>query len=746
MGVRGMFRNIGGQLTGGVRVPDAEDAAAQIVAFSDSQRLSFLDSFERSGLSWFWATDELGRLIYLSPNAAACFEKDREIIGSSLAKLVETVEDSESESRGRPLSFLLSARTTFSEQAVRLIPDAESSAAGKIETWWALTGKPHFDEAKNFLGYRGSAKNITTTYQQLRDSSRAAAFDSLTGLANRHRMLTRLTAVLKAYRVEKRSCALLMLDLDRFKQVNDTLGHPAGDELLRQVAQRLQRIVPDDAEIGRLGGDEFQIIIPDKDDRGDLGDMANRIIQMISQPYSIEGSRAIIGTSIGIAIAPYDGIEPSELIKATDLALYAAKGGGRGQFRFYSNDLKELAEDRREIEEDLRDALARDELEMHYQPVVCSRTHMVKGFEALMRWNHPEHGAISPGVFIPIAEDSNLIDSLGEWALRRACSDAAKWPGELTLSVNVSAQQFANDSLPNVVANALSASGFPARQLELEITESVFMGDVGATDLMFKKLCKIGVKLALDDFGTGYSSLSYLRRAPFDKIKIDQSFVRGCTEEDNSNAAIITAIVSLARAMKMVTTAEGVEALDELNCIAALEADLVQGFIFSRAVPQAAVLEKLESGELRYEPVGPAKHRADRKTLFRRIGVIHEDHHYSVMLRDLSRSGARIEGLVDVPVGTQLVLDLGEGQLVVCTVQRSQDATQGLAFENNLVSDGAGGMCTRHRVSPYMLASAGMPLQALPPGHYAMPHQHGAQTTRPRFMQVDITAGSLRAG
>ncbi|QZH74989.1 MAG: EAL domain-containing protein [Erythrobacter sp.] len=741
-----MFRNFGGPLAGGLRVPDAENAVSQVVEFSDSQRLSFLDSFERSGLSWFWATDELGRLIYLSPNAAACFEKNRELIGAHLAKLVETVENNDGETRGRPLSFLLSARTTFSEQVVRLIPQAEASGSTKIETWWALTGKPHFDDAQNFLGYRGSAKNITATYQQLRDSSRAAAFDSLTGLANRHRMLTRLTTVLKAYRMEKRSCALLMLDLDRFKQVNDTLGHPAGDELLRQVAQRLQRIVPDDAEIGRLGGDEFQIIIPDKDDRGDLGDLANRIIQMISQPYSIEGSRAIIGTSIGIAIAPYDGIEPSELIKATDLALYAAKGGGRGQFRFYSNDLKESADDRREIEEDLRDALARGELEMHYQPVVCSRTHMVKGFEALMRWHHPDHGPVSPGVFIPIAEDSNLIDALGEWALRRACEDAAKWPGELTLSVNVSAQQFASDNLPTVVANALSSSGLPARQLELEITESVFMGDVTATDQMFKKLCKLGVKLALDDFGTGYSSLSYLRRAPFSKIKIDQSFVRGCTEEDNSNAAIITAIVSLARAMKMVTTAEGVEALDELKCISALEADLVQGFIFSRAVPQASVLEKLGSGELSYEPAGPARHRADRKTLFRRVGVIHEDHHYSVMLRDLSRSGARIEGLVDVPVGTQLVLDLGEGQLVVCTVKRSQDATQGLAFENLLVSDGAGGLCTRHRVSPYMLAAAGMPLQALPPGHYAMPNQHGGQATRPRFMQVDITAGSLRAG
>lgn len=745
MGVRGIFRNLSSNRADPVTVPDAEAAVARATVLDKSQRLAMFEALEATGIGWFWSTDEKGTLTYLSPSAMIQFCDDRPVIGEQLGKLVETVEGTDSEIRARPLSFLLSARTTFSEQPVRLATKGDG-VASHDEVWWALTGKPHFDSDQNFLGYRGSAKDITSTYQQQRDSSRAAAFDSLTGLANRHRMTRRLTAVLNAYRVEKRSCALLMLDLDRFKQVNDTLGHPAGDELLRQVSQRLQQIVPIEAEIGRLGGDEFQIILPDMDDRGTLGELANRIIQMVSQPYSIEGSRAIIGTSMGIAIAPYDGIEPNELIKATDLALYAAKGGGRGQFRFYSNDLKESADDRREIEEDLRDALAQGQLEMHYQPTVDAKTHDVRGFEALMRWHHPEHGPISPAIFIPIAEDSNLIDEMGEWALRQACSDAAKWPGELTVAVNVSAQQFGSDNLPEIVSNALSASGLPAKRLELEITESVFMGDVSATDQMFNKLRKIGVKLALDDFGTGYSSLAYLRRAPFDKIKIDQSFVRGCTKADNSNAAIITAIVSLAKAMNMVTTAEGVEALDELECIAGLNADLVQGFIFSRAVAQSDVLAKLETGELRYEAMGPAKHRADRKMLFRRVGVIHEDHHYTAMLRDLSRTGARIEGLVGVPVNTQLLLDLSEGQLVVGTVRWSQDATQGISFEIPLVSDGAGGLCTRHRVSPYMLAAAGMPLRALPAGNYSPPKDQGAPASNPQFMQVDVSASSLRAG
>jgi EAL domain-containing protein (putative c-di-GMP-specific phosphodiesterase class I) len=315
-----------------------------------------------------------------------------------------------------------------------------------------------------------------------------------------------------------------------------------------------------------------------------------------------------------MAIAPYDGVEPSDLIKSADLALYAAKGGGRGQYRFYSNDLKDSAQKRREIEEDLRDALSRGELQMHYQPVVRTVNNTVVGFEALMRWEHPERGAISPGVFIPIAEESNLINALGEWALRQACADAAQWPGELRVAVNVSAHQFNSESLPTMVANALATTGLKPRQLELEITESVFMGDKAAVDAMFAKLKKIGVKLSLDDFGTGYSSLGYLRKAPFDKIKIDQSFVRGSTEPDNSNSAIIAAIVSLAEALEMETTAEGVEAMDELDLVRKRRATNIQGFIYSRAVSQSQVMEKLADGNFVYEPSGPPKQRSQRRT------------------------------------------------------------------------------------------------------------------------------------
>ena len=737
MVMRGMLRNLGARGTGSSRASGAGDNAPII---DERQRLAMLDAFEEEEIGWFWATDSENRLIYLSPSAARRFAADREVLGQALCTGVVSVPSEGEERSERPLSFLLSARNKFADLSVRV-----ETRDG--EMFWSLTGKPHFDGNDDFQGYRGSAKDITANFERQRDASRLAQYDSLTGLANRHRMAKRLTAILTAFRSAKRSCALLMLDLDRFKQVNDTLGHPAGDDLLKQVSQRLQRIVSGPVEIGRLGGDEFQVIIPDVDDRGKLGELAQRIIQMISQPYSIEGSRAIIGTSIGIAIAPYDGIEPDELVKSADLALYAAKGGGRGMYRFYSNDLKDSAHERREIEEDLRDALTRGELQMHYQPVVRSSDNMVSGFEALMRWNHPERGPISPGVFIPIAEESNLITALGEWALRQACADAAQWPGELKVAVNVSAQQFTSEGLPATVTNALAASGLKPNLLELEITESVFMGDAHAVDEMFKRLKRIGVKLSLDDFGTGYSSLGYLRKAPFDKIKIDQSFVRGCTEKDNTNSAIITAIVSLANALKMETTAEGVEAMDELARVRDLGATNVQGFIYSRAVPQGEVVAKLADGDFEYAPMGPERHRAERKTVFRRIGIIHEDHRYDAVLRNQSRTGAMIEGLLEVPIGTDLVIDLGEGQLVVGTVRRSQDASQGIEFESPLISDGSDGLCTRHRISPYALAAAGMPLRALPAGHYSPPSNApvGAGKSTPRFMQVDLAIANTRA-
>lgn len=698
-----------------------------------------LREIEEVGIGSFWATNAEGILIYLSEKALHSLGQDGEkLIGRNLTSVFsETSIDGDLRGQ-RSLKFKIRSHSQIEGQIVEIVLGEVAKQDEAAIRWWRISARPYFDNGGRFCGYRGDATDITSDFRNRENAARQSQFDELTGLANRRRINQKLSTTLSAFKVAKRSCALMMLDLDRFKQVNDTLGHPAGDELLKQVSDRLTAIVQDRGEVGRLGGDEFQILLPDMDDRGELSDLASRIIQMISQPYSINGRRAIIGTSIGVAIAPYDGVDAAELNGAVDLALYAAKEGGKGTYRFYDADLKDAASRDVLIQEDLRDALARGELRLNYQPLVEPNEGTVKSFEALMRWDHPESGKISPELFIPIAEQTDLIIKLGAWALRQACRDAAQWPGELGVAVNVSAKQFVNSDFCKVVASALAASGLPPSRLELEITESVFVGDVEAVDKTFEVLKRMGVRLAMDDFGTGYSSLGYLKRAPFNKIKIDQSFVHGCTEFGDTNPAIITAIVALAKALDMVTVAEGVEAMDELNLVKERGADLVQGYIFSAPLAQEALLRRLQEGKLTFVPDGPPRHRADRISVYRKAGLIHQDYYYDVMLRNLSKTGARIEGLAGVPVGEDVVLDLGKGQLVVSKVVQSTDSSQGLQFETHLIKDGYNGLMTRHRVSPYALAEAGMPLAALGSGTYPLAQFLDGPKKPPKFVQLQL--------
>ena len=373
---------------------------------SGGLRHAVLEDFEATGIAWFWASDADGALSYLSPGAAEALDIAMPtLLGKPVSALFETDPDASDDRTGRPLGFQLKAHSKISDLVVRCsLPEARTGRP----VWLELSGHPKFDTNGRFHGYRGAAKDVSVEYQRKIEDSRLAEHDSLTGLYNRHRMNRRLEGVLAAYKAANRVCALMMLDLDRFKQVNDTMGHPAGDSLLQQVADRLRGLVGDRGEIGRLGGDEFQIILPDLDDRGKLGELAEKIIQILSQPYPIEDKRAVIGASVGVAIAPYDGLEAEELVRASDLALYAAKNGGRGQFRFYSADLKDEEEERQLLLDDLREALAADELALHYQPVVRISDNHVVGMEALMRWEHEERGNVPPGTFIPVAEESSL--------------------------------------------------------------------------------------------------------------------------------------------------------------------------------------------------------------------------------------------------------------------------------------------------------------------------------------------------
>ncbi len=735
MAVQGLFRSLSGRASAAV---ESSNGRGVVSGLDAKRRLELLDDFEQAAMGWLWASDPEGNLVYISASAVERLELTLEdFLGRPLIALFEPDPDDPDQKSDRPFKFQLNSRNKISDLTVRIVGKRATSTGQPI--WWSISGQPKFDEKGEFAGYRGSAKDIGIEYERKLVDSRLAEYDSLTGLANRHRMNKRLDATLGAYKVAKRSCALLMLDLDRFKQVNDTMGHQAGDEVLCKVSERLRQVLGDRGELARLGGDEFQIMLPDVEDRGQLGELSEKIINLLSQPYPIDGKQAIIGVSVGVAIAPYDGIDREELVHGADLALYAAKNGGRGQFRFHSADLKDEAEEREALMADLREALANDQLELHYQPVVRTEDNMVVGLEALMRWHHPDRGHVSPGQFIPAAEESNLINQLGAWALHRACRDALAWPESVRVAVNVSALQFNNPDFPAVVTAALTESRLDPERLELELTESVFMGDSETTEQAFKSLKKLGVRLALDDFGTGYSSLSYLRTAPFDKIKVDRSFVDSCTQKDQNSAKIIAAIIGLSNALGMDTTVEGVEAFDQLELVKSKGAVYIQGFIYSKALQQDQILERIKSGAFKIVPNGPDRFRSDRRTVFRRVGIIHEDHRYEAVMRDLSKTGARIEGLVGVPEGEGLVLDLGGGQLAICKVTRSNEAMIGVEFETALISDGAGGLCTRHRVSPYALASAGMPLSALPGTEFPSLPDQGGHKGQPQFLEVTIS-------
>ena len=410
-----------------------------------------------------------------------------------------------------------------------------------------------------------------------------ARHDALTDLPNRVLLRERLDHELK--RVKRGEClAMLCLDLDHFKSVNDTIGHPIGDELLKRAADRLRGCTREPDTVARLGGDEFAIIMTQLQDPADVSVLAQRVRDSISKPYQIDGHQIVTDISIGISMAPHDGTDPDILIKNADLALYGAKADGRGTYRYFESEMDARMKARRDLEMDLRQALANKEFELYYQPLVNLKSNEISTLEALLRWNHPTRGMISPADFIPIAEETGLIIAIGEWVLNTACKETANWPEHIKVAVNVSPAQLKSRSVLKMVTTALADSGMPASKLQLEITETVLLQNTFATLETLHKLRKLGVQIALDDFGTGYSSLSYLRSFPFDKIKIDRSFIK-----DLSNGAeplaIVHAVAGLAKCLNMISTAEGVETQQQLDTLQSVGCTEMQGYLFSRAIP-----------------------------------------------------------------------------------------------------------------------------------------------------------------
>lgn len=416
-----------------------------------------------------------------------------------------------------------------------------------------------------------------------------AQHDALTDLPNRVLLRERMEHAIAVTRNGGVDLAVLMLDLDRFKEVNDTLGHPTGDALLRAVAARLRECTTETALIARLGGDEFAVIDYVTNPAVEAAALAENIKKALCEPFDLGDHRVTVGTSIGIAIAPRDGNDSDVIMKSADLALYSAKSGGRGAFRFFEPELDQLMQARRNLERDTRKALAQGEFELHYQPFVDVESGQARGFEALLRWHHPERGLVSPAEFIPLAEETGLILPLGEWVLRAACAEAAKWPRALTIAINLSPAQFRSKELVSVIVGALAASGIAPHRLELEVTETVIMHDSEAVFAALGQLRELGVRIALDDFGTGYSSLSFLQKFPFDKVKIDRSFVSELSRKKGEAHQIARAVVAFAASLGKTTTAEGVETAEQLDILREEGCAEAQGYYFSRPMHASSI-------------------------------------------------------------------------------------------------------------------------------------------------------------
>ncbi|HEX9446574.1 MAG TPA: EAL domain-containing protein, partial [Dongiaceae bacterium] len=416
-----------------------------------------------------------------------------------------------------------------------------------------------------------------------------ANHDALTGLPNRTLFQDRLAQAVARSKRGAATAAVLCLDLDRFKNINDISGHDVGDELLRQVGQRLANSIRADDTVARLSGDEFAVIQVGVAHPDGPAILADRLVKVLAQPFEIAGHQLVIGTSIGISLFPGDGEDDEELLRAADTALYRAKAAGRGTFRFFEAEMDIRLQERRHLERDLRQALANQQLDLYYQPLVDCQGVKVRGFEALVRWNHAERGFVSPADFIPLAEECGLITPLGSWVLRRACQDAMAWPSDIIVAVNLSPVQFRQSDIAREILSVLEETGLPAHRLELEITEGVLIDDTQRVLSILSELKSAGVRLSLDDFGTGYSSLSYLQRFPFDKIKIDRSFIWEM-EKNRDSMAIVRAVIALGRSLRITVTAEGVETQQQLALLRSEHCDQAQGFLIGRPQPHAEAM------------------------------------------------------------------------------------------------------------------------------------------------------------
>ncbi|MCD2322438.1 EAL domain-containing protein [Sphingomonas sp. IC-56] len=553
-----------------------------------------LREFEENGSDWLWEIDAQRRIVRANPRFAVSLGVDPATMNGTpfLQVLAGPTWEAGNFSAGlRELAEKLKSRESFRDLLLPVFVDGE-------EHWWEMSASPRFDERGAFCGFRGVGSDVTEQRRSADKINKMARFDTLTGLPNRLLINESLQRAMQEAEHWGSRCAFMMIDLDRFKAVNDTLGHPVGDRLLGRVSERLQTLVSENEMIGRLGGDEFAVVVRDASDTARTERLAHTIIDVLSRPYEVDQHTLYIGASVGLAIGPRDGRSAEMLIRSADLALYRSKDAGGGVFHAYEPQLHVVAEERRVLEIALRGAVEKGEMHLNYQPVVNAASGQLTGFEALLRWQHPELGNISPAKFVPLAEEARLIAPIGEWVLRTACDEAARWDLPVRVAVNVSPEQLHNPAFVSVVAQALAQSGLPPERLELEVTESVFMREGTQALQVLERILDLGVRLSLDDFGTGYSSLGYLAHTRFSSIKIDRSFVQGASKGTKEAIAIIRAVVALADSLGMATTAEGVETEEEHQMVQQLGCSKVQGYYFGRPLPvqEARVLATRQIG------------------------------------------------------------------------------------------------------------------------------------------------------
>ncbi len=546
-----------------------------------------LREFEEGDADWLWQIDSARRIINASPRFAFAVGREvSEIEGMPLTQLIagKLWEGGNLPPSLHILSDKLTKRESFSNLVVKV--------HGADKTfWWELSASPRYDDNGTFTGFRGVGSDVTESRESAEKIARLARYDTLTGLPNRLQLTEALDRALKECEQWNCRCGFLMIDLDRFKSVNDTLGHLVGDRLLAQVSLRLRSLMGKDEMCGRLGGDEFAVVMRDTGDGQRIGDIAERIIDVLSQPYEVDQHTLFIGASIGSAHGLRDGRTVETLMRSADLALYRSKDEGGGRHNVYEPQLHSHAEERRVMEMALRKALEKDEFTLAFQPVVDAGSESLVAFEALLRWHNPEFGQVSPARFIPLAEDARLVVPIGNWVLHRACREAVTWPANMRVAVNVSAEQLYEPDFVDTVVEALSEAGLPPQRLELEVTESVFLREGSRAGETLDRILALGVGLSLDDFGTGYSALGYLSKTRFTTIKVDRSFVQGAARGAQESIAIIRAVVAMADSLGMSTTAEGAETEHEVQVVRKLGCKKIQGYYYGRPMMASDVGE-----------------------------------------------------------------------------------------------------------------------------------------------------------